>query len=317
MSLKQNLLRITRNILDRHHRFVKRKFEQSNRALLRAFALEEDPIDEAPQITNRITDDRWKQLQPVWVLSTGRTGTNTLTRLLNLAPGIDAFHEPSPELFQFSFDYYNGSIGREQALGTTIYLRDELVFRSIRDGFSYVETNNRLSYIADLLLELYPASKFIHIYRNPYDFIRSGMRRRYYCGHMRDYARITPLSGDPLHEQWGELTNLEKVAWNWQKINHHCLTFMEQLPSEQKMNFSSEAFFQAKPELIAELFNFVESVPYHPPASDIKSVMGKKHNAQEEGTFSVPENWTSSQIKKVNAIIAPVARTLSYDLRSS
>lgn len=317
MSFKQNILRKIRNLLYRHHRYVERKFNQANRALLKITAPRIDPINEAPQITNRKTDDSWETLQPIWVLSTGRTGTNTLTRLLKLSPEIDAFHEPAPELFQFSYDYYKGNIETFHALQTLVYLRDELVFRSYRDGFIFVETNNRLTYVADLLLEIFPASKFIHIYRNPYDFIRSGMRRNYYRGHMRDYARIKPTAGDNYYKRWNHFTDLEKVAWNWKKVNNLCLNFLAGVPDSQKMSFSSETFFSANPELISKLFDFIGSVRYQPPLSDINRVMKKKYNAQKKGRFSTAENWSSVQIKKVNRIISPVSRKLSYKTLSS
>ncbi|MCW9709184.1 sulfotransferase domain-containing protein [Fodinibius salsisoli] len=316
MSFKQQSLRRIRNFLYRHLRSTLRRFEQANRALLRSVDEHPSPIAEAPQITNRQTDDRWQSIQPVWVLSTGRTGTNTMTELFKLSPLIDAFHEPAPELFQFSYDYFMNQIDRSDAKQMLKYLRDELVFRSYRDGFIFVETNNRLAYIADLLLDLYPSSKFIHVYRNPYDFIRSGMRRSYYQGHMRDYARIHPIQSEPDHEQWKTYTAIQKTAWNWKRVNEYCLNFMATLPQEQKMSFSSEDFFEADPSLTDPLFNFIGSSDFHPPVSDINRVMGKKHNAQKRGQFSKPSNWTDQQVEQVNAIIAPVAATLEYPLIS-
>ena len=317
MSFKQQSLRIIRNYLYRHFQRTKHRFEQANRSLLRSLEPEKKPIEQAPQITNRRTDDRWKSIEPVWVLSTGRTGTNTMTELLKLSPAIDAFHEPAPELFQFSYDYFMDQIDRRKARKSLIYLRDELVFRSLRDGFTFVETNNRVTYIADLLLQLYPSSKFIYIYRNPYDFIRSGMRRSYYSGHMRDYARIHPTRSSLSYDDWDTFTHLQKVAWNWKTVNRHCLSFMENLPDHQKMSFSSESFFKAQPSLTKTLFNFIGSSSYHPPSSDIRRVMGQKHNAQEKGQFSKPDNWSDQQVEQVNKIIAPVANKLSYELIST
>lgn len=317
MSLRKSNLRILRNFLYRRFKKAEERFRKINRSFLRAVMPDSNPIDEAPQITNRQTDDRWQSIRPVWVLSTGRTGTNTMTELLKLSPRIDAFHEPAPELFQFSYDYYKGELASPDALKTLMYLRDELVFRSYRDGFIFVETNNRLTYVADLLLTLYPASKFIHIYRNPYEFIRSGMRRNYYSGHMRDYARIQPREDESsYYEGWKDFTDLEKVAWNWKEINKLCLDFMQDLPNHQKMSFSSEAFFNANSDLVNNLFTFIGSAYYRPPQSDVNRVMGTKYNAQKEGQFSRVTEWTTPQLKKVNSIITPVARKLSYELLS-
>lgn len=314
ISFKKNGLRILRNLLYRRYKKARRQFRKINRSFLRSITNNVNPIEEAPSITSRRTNDSWKYLQPVWVLSTGRTGTHTLAELLNLSPLLDARHEPAPELFAFSYDFYSGVIDRAQALQSLTYLRDELVFRSFRDGFIYVETNNRLAYLVDLLLELYPQSRFIFIHRNPYHFIRSGMRRAYYQGHLRDSARITPNQTDDYAARWDSLTNIEKIAWNWVTINEFCLNFIEQLPPQQKMSFSSKNLFAAEPALINRLFDFTGSPRYHPPGADIKRVMGKKHNVQKQGSFPKPDNWTETQITKVDAIIASVSRRLEYPL---
>jgi hypothetical protein len=205
-------------------------------------------------------------------------------------------------------------IDRPEALRTLMYLRDEIVFRSFRDGLVYVETNNRVTYIADLLLELYPKSRFVHVFRHPYDFIRSGMRRAYYNGHMRDSARIIPAPEDPYRSQWATLSAMEKVAWYWATVNSECIQFLDQVPSHQKMSFSSERFFEAPPALIGRLFDFISSADYHPLRSDVERVMNTRYNAQKEGRFSPPTEWTDQQIGSINEIVGPVATQLSYEL---
>src|SRR5699024_945966 len=143
-----------------------------------------------------------------------------------------------------------GAIKQKNAVQSLRYLRDELVFRSFRDGFVYVETNNRLTYIADLLLELYPQSKFIFIHRDPYQFIRSAMRRGYYSSHLRDSARIAPHPANDYAERWETMPALEKVAWNWTAVNQIGLDFIDKLPAEQRMSFSSGSLFNADSALI-------------------------------------------------------------------
>jgi hypothetical protein len=316
MSIKKNTLRILRNTLYRRYKKAGERFRKVNRSFLRTVSPDAAPIADAVTITDRRTDEAWIRLQPVWVLSTGRTGTNTLTELLKLSPFIDAFHEPAPELFQFSHDYYSGNISGEEALRALQYLRDELVFRSSRDGFIYVETNNRVTYVADLLLELYPQSKFIFVHRNPYEFIRSGMRRGYYQHHMRDSARIQPLPDDACHGEWENWSEIEKVAWNWSRVNAYCLEFVQELPDNQKMVFSAESFFSGDQSLINNLFHFIGSEDYRPPKSDVERVMGKKHNAQRQGSFSKPKDWRQKQLENVERIIASVAAELCYPLLS-
>lgn len=314
MSIKESILRVLRRFFYRWQRKAEKRYHQLSRELLRTVSNEPDPIYAAQQITDRRVDDHWKTLQPVWVLSTGRTGTNTLTELFRLSPKIDPYHEPSPELFQLSHDYYMRNIDRQQALSALMYARDEWVFRSVRDSMIYVETNNRVTYLADLLLELYPQSKFLYLYRNPYDFIRSGMRRSYYDGHLRDPGRITPTSKDDYYDEWKAFSTLEKVAWNWRTVNRHCLRFLEQLPESQKIKLSSETLFTAGKQETDRLFDFIGSSEYHPPASEIQDVLGTRYNAQKKGSFSKADNWTDEQTASVDRIIRPVAQELSYQL---
>src|SRR5699024_9278620 len=123
-------------------------------------------------------------------------------------------------------------------------------------------------------------------------------------------ARLKPTPQDAQHKAWSGFTDLQKVAWNWSTVNRQCLDFMGALPEDQAMSFSSEAFFGAKSSLIHDLFNFTGSADYLPPSPDIERVMGTKHNAQQEGRFSKPKNWSDQQVRQVNDIIAPVAARL-------
>src|SRR5699024_10746293 len=116
---------------------------------------------------------------------------------------------------------------------------------------------------------------------------------------------------------WTDFRPLQEVAWYWSAVNKRCLDFMDGLPDGQAMNFSSETLFRAELPFVQSLFNFTGSVAYHPPASDIRQIMGTKHNAQQKGRFSKPKNWNNRQIDAVNDIIAPVATKLDYQLLST
>lgn len=317
MGIKEYILRIIRQFYYWRYRRTGKRYRQLNRALLRTIHEETNPTSSAPVITERRTDDQWKSLEPIWVLSTGRTGTHTLTELFQLSPKVDPYHEPAPELFQLSYDYYMGNIDRPGALSALKYARDERVFRSFRDGLIYIETNNRVTYLADLLLDLYPKSKFLYLYRNPYDFIRSGMRREYYHGHLRDAGRITPRADDKFYKEWQSFSDIEKVAWNWRAVNQLCISFMNKLPQNQQMSFSSESLFSANKELVDQLFDFIGSREYHPPTSAVDRVLDTKYNAQKRGSFSKPSDWTEGQARKVDQLIRPVANQLPYELMYS
>ena len=56
-------------------------------------------------------DRMYGEYAPVFVLTTGRTGSRLLVEMVNLSAGLSAFHEPRPTLQYFSnfaFHHQNG-----------------------------------------------------------------------------------------------------------------------------------------------------------------------------------------------------------------
>jgi hypothetical protein len=271
------------------------------------------PKETKIKLSDRYLNGLWVNISPVWVLSTGRTGTMALTNLLNLSENLAAFHEPKPNLIKFSYDYYMGGISKEEGLRTISYLRDEFVHKAFYHNKIYVETNNRCTYVSDLLFNRFPASKFIYMVRNPYDVINSGVRRNYYQGNNWDFARIKPLKEDPFFHKWDEMNQYEKVAWYWKKVNETALNFYNKLPDNQKLFIKAEDFFKPNVELIEEIFKFVNS-DYIPGKRKIKKQLSAKVNAQKSGVAVPPEEWNKNILNSVNLIIADVANKLGYSL---
>lgn len=233
------------------------------------------------KLGERISRSYWSDVRPVWVLSTGRCGSATLSNLLKLSPLVTSYHEPIPKLFAFSYDYYMGNASYESALNTIGYLRDEMVHEAFYRNSVYTECNNRLSYVADLLHRRYPKSKFIFMHRNPIAFIVSGMRRGYYEGHSCDFARIRPKTGDPAYPRWGSYSTAEKIAWNWVAVNSLILDFISNVPAERHLHLKAEDLFSVDMKVVHNLFAFIQGVGYAPPTFLIRRLLERKHNAQQ------------------------------------
>jgi hypothetical protein len=122
-------------------------------------------------------EKNWTNTQPVFVLSTGRTGTMQLSAVLNLSPDIFAVHEPRPSLVKVAKDAYINGYPEDKWIDIVQSARDELIAYAHHKQKIYVETNNRLTFLAKALSKAFPKSKFIHLHRHPYEVIRSGMRR--------------------------------------------------------------------------------------------------------------------------------------------
>lgn len=256
----------------------------------------------------------WETCPCVFVLSTGRVGTKTLTALLALSPDVVATHEPEPRLVKASFDAYVEGVDTaksERWRDLVLASRDDFVLAACRRGRIYVETNNRLTYLAGALAVSFPASRFIHLHRHPYEVVRSAMRRGHYQGHNWDFARIRPRPGDPAAESWDGRPPLEKTAWSWMRVNADARRFLGTLPASRGLDLRADALFRGDEVALRRLFAFVGVGK--PPKDEIEDVLAQKLNTQRSGTFPPPEEWREAERRAVRDTVAQVALSLGYE----
>ena len=303
----------------------KRIARQADRTLsqvhgrLRRF-LESEAI--AYKRTNKLTLGKaygmgWEDLSCVFMLSTGRTGTQTMARVLDLSPQVLAEHEPNPRLVKSSFNAYMdiGSEGwLERWTDFALAVRDDFVLEASAKGKVYVESNNRITYLAPAVFAAFPASKFVFSHRDPYQVILSGMKRGAYAGPNMawNFARIRPRPGEEHSENWDALEPLEKEAWRWAQINRISIDLMKSLPEDRALELPAKRLFSGSNEMFKEMFDFI-GVPC-PALEDINRVMGKKMNAQAH--FGGLEfSWDAEKYDLVRPFISSVATELGYELK--
>ncbi|MCK5343738.1 MAG: hypothetical protein KAR20_10055, partial [Candidatus Heimdallarchaeota archaeon] len=155
----------------------------------------------------------FNELKSCFILSTGRCGTELLVKLFQLSNAGKVVHEPKPQLVygsKIAHELSKNSSAKELGFITARY--DILRETYLRNQF-YIETNNRITFFADAIYDLMPGSKFIHLVRHPGDFVRSGIRRKYYSGHDYDDGRLTPIPGSQVFIEWQNFSQIKKVGW--------------------------------------------------------------------------------------------------------
>lgn len=274
------------------------------------------PAPVPDRILSRAYDTAWADHPCVFVLSTGRTGTQTLTKLLSLSPEVHAEHEAVPQLVKASFDAYMET-GRPDWTPTwqrvALAARDDLILNATRAGKVYFESNYRLTYLAPALTTAFPASRFLFLHRDPHAVIRSGMRRGYYRSPFEawNFARIRPRPSDPDHGRWDDLSQLEKNAWRWAHANAFAADVFEQLPAHRRLELRSADLFEGERLPQRRLFAFcgVEC----PPARETKSVFARTFNAQDHYHGAAFE-WTPETRALVRPFVEDVAARLGYSV---
>ncbi len=185
-----------------------------------------------------LPEDVLAHAEPVFVLSTGRVGTMLLTRLFELEDGLHIEHEALPEMLFAGKTAYNAPENLEFAKGAFMAGRYEAIRDCHMQGQRYVETNNRLTFFAPAMAELFPKAKFIHLLRHPDSFVSSGIQRNWYTGKtITDEGRIQPPSDA------GAETTQDKIAWLWNATNAFIDEFKEGAGKDRTLTVRSEDLF--------------------------------------------------------------------------
>ena len=251
----------------------------------------------------------------LFVLSTGRVGTQTIASLMELAGNILSYHEPSPKLFGLSklaYRYHNEpSIQEVLVEAFKVARRDKLAY-ALSCGKGYVETSPQSTFLAPIIASVIQQAKFIHLVRHPYDVIRSGMRRNWYAGQVTDSNRIVPLPNTLAAQSWSNTTIFQKNIWLWAETNRWIHEYCATLPREQWVMIRSEDLFAQQPETIEQLFQFIGTST--PALAKIQQVLAKQLNAQSTGTFPDPEQWSEHMHQELTNIAGDTAMQIGYEL---
>jgi len=221
-----------------------------------------------------------QEYAPIFVLSTGRNGTLLLTNLLSKTNNTIVFHEPEPELSMASkLAYEKHDSDSTFVCGMFEGARYEYLRSAFLLDKKFIETNNRITFFAYEIAKLYPRAKFIHLVRNPYAFIKSGIGRNWYSGEtLYDEARI--VSNDV--KLWSSLNQYEKIAWLWNETNEFIENFKIKNPT-RIITIKAENLFSSV-ETSNEIFDFCEVNRLN--KDKIKKLISVKINSGKSLTYN-------------------------------
>jgi hypothetical protein len=284
-------------------------------------------LDRSPRMIYHILRSRIQKSKPIenfddehpclFVLSTGRVGTETLANLFGLEKSIFSHHEPYPKLFALSklayemADIFLGDANIKKVLQESFQTsRNELMNYSLACDRGYIETSPQCTFLAPIILSLTPNAKFIHLVRNPNDVVRSGMRRGWYNGHEFDSNRIIPLPDTKFAKMWKSYAPYQKNLWLWAETNRWILDFAKGLSSHNYLLIQAETIFQKDMNTINRLYKFIGKT--NPPERKIKAVINKRLNMQRKGEFNPPANLQKLLDDDLKNFVGSVSKKLNY-----
>lgn len=165
-----------------------------------------------------------------FIVSTGRSGTVSIARILSDVKGCTCLHEPAPELIRESSGYRYGEVSADAIREILRETRHPKV-----DGDVYCESNQTLSLIIPLLVEEFPEARFIWLVRNGLDVVASTYQKQWYTGHSENHDRYEDCTdlqkawidgrihgdrcGDVTAPEWADMDRFAKCCWYWGYVN--------------------------------------------------------------------------------------------------
>lgn len=166
---------------------------------------------------------------PVFILSTGRTGTQFFEDYFNQTSKAVCRHEPWPSRrFKFLSNLYlNQKVGKRR-LGRIYLLSRKRLFASLR-GRSYIESSNFLFGCIPALKEIYGDLRIVHLVRHPHSYVSSHLGKGFWRGHKRFFARFVPywLEKLPLDKRNDPI---EILAARWNYVNSQIASYEADYP---------------------------------------------------------------------------------------
>lgn len=163
-----------------------------------------------------------------FIVSTGRTGTQSLARVLDQVQGdsIAAYHEPRPSriLRIISTLRAAGLLPDGLALVFIKTLRNSMVKKG--EHSVYVESNNFLFGLCDLLSNHFENGRILHIVRDPRTYAESHIRHGVFRGVKGVVSRFFPYwlikprhLGIRTKKPWLCMSQHQRLFWFWTLVN--------------------------------------------------------------------------------------------------
>lgn len=188
----------------------------------------------------------------VFILSTGRAGSNALAKILEDVPGVSAYHEPIYVFLKtISAQYLCGKIDKETAKKQILEIYNGLSL--IKKGTIYVESDQKSVAILDILQEIFPSAKYIWLIRDPYAFALSASSRGWFSDgdkikfdskgtalinpkfHSEGLRNFLTYDSDILGENFDKLSVFDRNVFYWKVWNGKIFEFFKGLSEEKKL----------------------------------------------------------------------------------
>jgi hypothetical protein len=190
---------------------------------------------------------------PVFILSTGRTGTTFFEDYFNHTSDALCRHEPWPSRrFKFLSNLYLNQKVSARYVGRVYRNSRRRIFRSLH-GRPYIESSNFIFGCMNPIGQLFGELKIVHLVRHPVDYVSSHLGKGFWKGHKRFFARHVPYWLEKLDLE-DRSDPIEILAARWNYVNRRIDSYADSHPC---LRVRFEELFSEDPLLADRTLNQV------------------------------------------------------------
>lgn len=251
---------------------------------------------EPKKVTKSNIDECYNSYNPVFILTTGRTGSKFIADTLNYFSDVDAYHEPHPNLKltpNIAYENYDSDFLKDIIWS----VRTEIIFNSFAKNNKYIESNQCMTFFAYAINDLFPNSKFIHLVREPESFVLSAYKLKWYVN--KTFWELGRLEIDSSTTKKNDYIN--KLYNLWHITNEFILEFGDSIKKDRFTTVKSEELFNNNSKM-KEIVNFI-GVKSSISDNEIKKIQNKKINTKKNEKRNVTIEEKQKIIDAKNKII--------------
>lgn len=250
-------------------------------------------------------------VQPIFVVGCGRSGTQSLARMLSSLDDVTMHHEYMIHHVQpLGAKYHHGLVDRHQVQEVISQLHGAAL--SFSSTAIWGDCSNKLAWFIDVLAEMFPAARFVHIVRDGRKVVsslfhklgdeclddRSNAAFRAWVAEPETAPMPPPekkywwpeaREGDPEKAEYPDFDHFERIAFHWAQINREINRQLAAVSPDRWLRLKLEDIVSDRKSLQA-LVRFVGAEA----AETQYQLMAKPHNVIKPVNYRMTDQQMTS-----------------------
>ena len=275
---------------------------------------------------NILNKNNYRKTRPIFIVGSGRSGSKMLCELLNQINRVESNHEYMCTHIQpLAVKYYMKILSREKVLKQLGSIYSSAIEYSKKP--IWIDSSNKVSWVIDILFELFPNARFVHIvrdgrkvvssfynklnnecyddksvsiltkwYNNPDKYIEPPPEKKYWWG--------IPIKGNKYYHRFKKFDQFERICFHWGEVTRTIVKEFNNLPDKSFITLKLEDIISKKKKLKL-LLKFI-GIKYHP---EYYKILKRPQNIIKKED----KKLTPKQKKKFYDISGDMMKLFRYD----